>query len=223
MLIEHAFFIQTSGAQHKLVPPGLYHDLITKHSIQTFKQYLIAGLSSFCPNFLLNLWCLFIRQVVLTFNLLHPNRLNPCLLAVAFLNWSFYFNITSLALPGTKVLIFERPCDQSTFAHHVVEGWYLGPDLENHQWYKVYVPLNHYDQVPKTIESPPHNCPVPALSSTDAARCAIQDLAKALKLPPCCRYFILGTRKSGILELCKKPCQALYHPPPLKTHHNPFY
>ena len=65
--------------------------------------------------------------MVLTLNLLCPEKLNPLLLAEAFLNRTLNFIQTPMAPPGTKVLIFEGPGDWSTFSHNGAKVWYLVP------------------------------------------------------------------------------------------------
>ena len=100
-------FIRMAVAQHQLVPPGLTCSLIVERSIQTFKHHLISGLSSYDTNFPLHLWCLLIRQAVLTLNLLCVDILNPCLSAKSFLNGALDFNQTLLAPPDSKSIFFR--------------------------------------------------------------------------------------------------------------------
>ena len=67
-------YILSTGAQHQLVPPGLYRALILEREIQTSKHHFIDGLSSWDPKFLLQLWCCLIQQAVLTLNHLRPEK-----------------------------------------------------------------------------------------------------------------------------------------------------
>ena len=111
-------FIQSAGSQHQLVPPGVHRALISEQEIQTFKHHFIAGLLICEPKFPLHLWCILIRQAVLTLNLLLPEKLNPHLSAETFLTRAFDLNQTHLDPTITEVLIFEEPGEQLTFSQN---------------------------------------------------------------------------------------------------------
>ena len=140
------------------------------------------------------------------------------------IGWSFHqrslqFNLTPLAPPVTKVLIFEGPGDWRTFAQNGVEGWYLGTDPSYYQLYTMYAPKTHYKQVAKTINPPPtwlsltgsflHWCHPPLNWGSDWGG----------KKPSPLSPFILGTRNYGQYEPFKKSWYDIYHktllkPPP---------
>ena len=109
--------------------------------------------------------------------------MNPHLSAEENLTGAFYSNPTPLVLSGTRVLIFEGLNKRHMFAQHGVEGWYWGPAPEHYQCYTVYVPTTLAERTVKTVEYPPHNCPVPKLLSTDVARQVVEYLAEALNNP----------------------------------------
>ena len=74
-----------------------------------------------------------------------------------------------------------------TNAPLIIMGWKSGTfDLlpEYYSCYMVYVPKPCSKRMAKIIDFLPHNCPVPALSSTDVARNALEDLSKAVQKPP---------------------------------------
>ena len=94
-------FLREASVKFQLVPPYLHRTNAAERAIQTYKDHLIAGLSSCDPNFPLHLWDRLIPHATLTLNLLRPSRLNPRLSAEAQLNGAFDFNRTPLAPPGT--------------------------------------------------------------------------------------------------------------------------
>ena len=100
----------------------------TPQNVQSkrYKDHLIAGLSSYDPNFSLHLWDRLIPHATLTLNLLHPYRINSRLSAEAQLNGAFDFNRTPLAPPGTRVMVHKTPNNRRTWAPHGVDGWYIG-------------------------------------------------------------------------------------------------
>ena len=120
-------FLRDASVRFKIVPPYLHHTNATERAIQTYKDCLIAVLSSCDPNFPLHLWDRLIPHATLTLNLLRPSHLNPRLTVEAQLNGEFDFNCTSLAPPVTQVVVHETPDNRRTWALNGVDGWYLGP------------------------------------------------------------------------------------------------
>ena len=91
----------------QLVPPHLHQTNSAERAIQTFKDHLIAGITSCDHAFPLHLWYRPLTKATLTLNLLRPSIINPKLSVEAQLNCALDSNRTPLAPPGTKVLIFE--------------------------------------------------------------------------------------------------------------------
>jgi hypothetical protein len=90
--------------------------------IRTFNNHVIAGLSSTNNNFPLNLWENILPKGLLTLNLLRRSRINPQLSAQAQVRGAFNYNKTPLTLPGTNVLIHEKPSVRVTWPLHAVDG-----------------------------------------------------------------------------------------------------
>ena len=74
-------FLRNSSVDFQLVHPHLHRTNAAERAIQTYKDHLVADLSSFDPNFPLHLWDRFIPHATLTLNLLCPSCLNPRLSA----------------------------------------------------------------------------------------------------------------------------------------------
>ena len=79
-------------------------------------------------------------QAVLTLNLLRSSRVNLALSAHAYLHGVFDFNKTSLVPPGTRVVIHEKPRQQSLWAFHGVDGWYVGPSYHHYRCVTCFLP-----------------------------------------------------------------------------------
>ena len=99
----------------------------------------MAGLSCTDNSFPLHLWDQLLPQETITLNMLIASRLNPKMSAYMALEGAFAYNKTSLAPPGTKVVIHENPDKKSSWAAHGVNVWYLGPAVEHYRCYRVYV------------------------------------------------------------------------------------
>jgi hypothetical protein len=100
--------------EFQLVPPHMPRRNAAKRAIQTWKNHVIAGLCSTDTRFLMHLWDRLMAQSTITLNLLRPSRRNLKILAYNMLEGNFDYNKTPLALPGTKVIIHEKPPTLST-------------------------------------------------------------------------------------------------------------
>ena len=67
----------------------------------------------------------------ITLKLLRNLRLNPKLYEYEQLEVAFDFNLTSLGPLGCQVLVHELPYYRKTWAPHVIDGFYIGPALNN--------------------------------------------------------------------------------------------
>ena len=150
-------------------------------AIQTFKNHFIASLASTDPNFPLSNWCRLLPQAELTLNLLCPSQLNPKLSAYAQLEGTFDFTRTLLAPPGTCVIVHEKPTQRRTWAPHGVDAWYIGPAMDHHQCYRVWIPSTHAEHIVDTIQFFPTILRTPNLSHHDATLQAARELTHALQ------------------------------------------
>ena len=94
-------FLRDASVRFKLVPPFLHRTNPAEHAIQTYKDHLIAFLSSCDPKFSLNIWYRLIPHATLTINLLGPSGLNARISEESQLNGASDFNRTPLAPPST--------------------------------------------------------------------------------------------------------------------------
>ena len=100
----------------------------------------------------MHLWDHNIPQAALTLNIFRPSRINPRLSAEAHLNGHFNFNATPLAPPGTKILIYETPNQQRSWAPHGVDGWYAVPARKHYRCYHIYFPNMRAERIAKTFQ-----------------------------------------------------------------------
>jgi hypothetical protein len=109
-------------------------------------------------------------------NLLRSLRLNPRLSAEAQLNGAFDYNRTSLAPPGTKVIVHKTSSVRRSWAPHGVDGWYIGAAPHHYRCWRVFIPQTAGKRYSNTVKFFPTTVPMPQLSSADAATQAIRDL-----------------------------------------------
>ena len=132
-------FMIDKDVDYQLVPPNLYHQNAAECETRTFKNRFIAGICGVDKDFPLHLWDKLLPQAELTLNPLRSSRLNPRLSAYAQLHGFFDFNRTPVAPPGIRVLVHLKPSKCTTWSPHGADGWHVGPALELHRRYTVWL------------------------------------------------------------------------------------
>ena len=145
----------------QLVPPHIHCRNSAEQAIRTFKEHLMAGLSSTHKDFPLHLWCWIIPHASLTLKLPRQSRMNPKLSMYAQLHEELNNNTTPLAPPGTQVIINEKPTARGTWASHGVKGLYLGPSMNHYRCHHVYITKKRGERDSYCVGFPPHNTPLP--------------------------------------------------------------
>ena len=84
--------------------------------------------------------------------MLRASCLNPKISAYMALERAFDYKKTTLAPPGTKVVIHEKPDKRASWAAHGVDGWYLGPAVEHYRCYRVYVTNTRAERNADTVK-----------------------------------------------------------------------
>jgi hypothetical protein len=116
-----------------------HHRNAAEGAIRSFKDQLIDGLCSTYKSFPMYLWDRLLPQAVLKLNMLRASRINPKLSASTH---------TSMV----NIIKTHRPWhhheQESLHMKHQItgehgrlmqDGWYIGPALENHKCYTVYI------------------------------------------------------------------------------------
>jgi hypothetical protein len=125
-------YLTEQAIDFQLVPPHVHRRNAAEWAICTFKNHFIAGLCGTDQNFPLLLWDCLLPQALLTLKLLRTSHLNPRLSAQTMVHSAFDFNRMPLALPGTRVLVHEKPTARGTWLPLAVDGWYIGPVLHHY-------------------------------------------------------------------------------------------
>jgi hypothetical protein len=188
------FFSATNDVEYQLVPPHCHRRNAAERAIRTFKEHFVAGLSSVDPTFPLHLWDRLFPQAEITLNLLRTSRLHPQLSAAAHFHGLIDYNKTSFPPPGYNIIAHEKPVKRRTWAPPGQHGYSLGPAMHHYRCQNVYISSTASERIVDTLKFPPHNFPMPQLSSTDRLIMAANDISNALKILTL-RYH---SRKSGI-------------------------
>ena len=176
-------YIDNEGIDYQLAPPNVHRRNAAERAISTYKDHLIAGLSSTDTKYPLHLWDQLIPQANITLNLLRRSRINPQLSAYAHLYGAFDFNKTPMAPPGTRVLVHEKPAVRQSWDPRAIDAWYLGPALKHYRCYRVWVWETQHERIADTLAWFPTRVKMPTLSSVDLVLAAAKDLITALQNP----------------------------------------
>ena len=175
--------IHKNNCKVELVPPYIHRRNAAERAIRTFKNHLIAGISSVDPNFPMQLWCRLIKQAERTLNMLRPTRINPKISADAYLNGQHDFNSHPMAPPGTKVIAHIKPNQRASWAKHGVVGWYIGPSYKHYRCYRVYIPKTGAERIVDTIQLFSTHSETPEWSANDELLQTAENMVKALQHP----------------------------------------
>ena len=99
-----------------------------------------------------------------------------------------------------QVLVHDTSDNCLTWAPHGVGGWYLRPAPDHYQCHLAYIPHTCAERIAKTVEFFPHDCPVPAGSSTSSATAAARALNEALFHPTPTPFATLGDDQFSAIQ-----------------------
>ena len=133
-------YMEEENETFQLVSPHLHRWNAAERTIQTFKNYFIAGIFSTHKDFPLHIWCCLLPQDIVTLTLLRPSRINPTLSSHTQLHGQFDFNATPFAPPGTKVIVHQKPTIRKSWAPRGKYGWYIDRAKDHYRCYNIYVP-----------------------------------------------------------------------------------
>ena len=126
-----------------------------------FKNHFISGLATCDPDFPLNEWDRLIFQAELIINLLRNSRIDPALLAWAYLFGNHNFNQSPLVPPGTKVVLHSKSSQRKSWAFHGEQEWYTGPASSHYRCAKYYIPETYRESITDTAQLIPRQVPIP--------------------------------------------------------------
>jgi hypothetical protein len=176
-------FFTVNKIAYQLVPPHCHRRNAAERAIRTFKEHLMAGLSSVDPSFPMFLWDRLLSQAEITLNLLRTSRLHPQLSAAAHYHGLMDYNKTAFAPPGCKIIAHDKPGKRRSWAPHGQHGYSLGPAMHHYRCQNIYISTTASERIVDTLEFFPHNYQIPQLSSTDRLLMAAKDMKDAFQNP----------------------------------------
>ena len=101
---ENKNWLRTKGVTPEIVPLQCHRRNLAERAIRSYKNHLIAGISSTHPSFPDYLWEDLILQSIITINLLRASRIHPHLSSYHSFFGKYDFTKTPIAPPGIKVI-----------------------------------------------------------------------------------------------------------------------
>ena len=111
---------------YQIVIPHIHPQNFAERTIQTFKDYFIAGLWSTCPKQPAQEWDRLLPKVTMAPNLLHTYHTNPKYQSM-------------LAPPGTKTIVHKNTYNRRSWPPHGMDGWNIVSPMEKYQFVKCYM------------------------------------------------------------------------------------
>eukprot|EP00804_Cyclotella_cryptica_P027018 CCRYP_013666-RA/>CCRYP_013666-RA protein AED:0.36 eAED:0.36 QI:0/-1/0/1/-1/1/1/0/319 len=109
-------YLDTEDCKWQFVEPNNHRVNAAERAIQTFKNHFVSGLCSTDSNWPLQLWDTMTEQALITLNLLRTSRIDPSKSTYHQLQGHRYnWNAYTLALPGTKAIIYKSPTTQTSW------------------------------------------------------------------------------------------------------------
>jgi hypothetical protein len=131
--------------------------------------------------------------------------------------------------PDTRIIVHENPDQRASWDTHGVDGYYLGPTLDNYRCYQVHITRTKGTCIVDTVEFFPSKLSMPETSSKDLASIASLELSHALQNPaPAAPFSHIGMAQLQALRQLSDifsvalPSGIAQHAPPLAQKSSQF-
>jgi hypothetical protein len=141
----------------ELVPPGCHRRNASEVAICNFKAHFLSILARVANDFPPNLWDWLLPQTEITINLIRQSNATPNVSAYAHLSRPFNYNKMTLAPMGCEAQVHEKKNKCSTWAYHLVDGWYLFTSPEHYCTHNCHIKHTKSKQLSDTVQFQ-HKC-----------------------------------------------------------------
>ena len=177
-----AYLSKEHQMELEFVPPGTHRALKAERAIETWKEHFISILAGTDPEFPMQVWDELIVQGEATLNMMRPSNVNPTISAWEHMNGPYNFDRHPLAPAGIKVAVHEKPNERGTWAAHATIGFYLGPAMQHHRCYRVWIPSLNSKRITDTVDWHPTTTMLPPRPDTELEHASL-DLPNESSLP----------------------------------------
>ena len=180
----------------QLAPPHMHRRNTSERAIRTYKNHFISGSLTTYTYLPIRKWDWLLSQWAITLNPLINSRVNPDLSEYAHLFGPNDFNKSPMAPPGTRVVVHEKPGNQTSWGHHSTPGWYLCTFFDHYMCMQCYMPETGIVIITDTLQYIPKSFVFPKTTTEDYLQQSIGDIIAIMKnLPNTLRFLSYGDAK----------------------------
>jgi hypothetical protein len=132
-------FFTINNIAYQLVPPHFHRRNAAEHTIRTFKEHVVAGISSVDPSFPMHLWDRILQQAEITLSLMRTSHMHPQLSAATHCHGLVDYSKTAFAPPGCKIISDKKPGKRRAWAPQGQHIYSLGPAMHHYRCQNVYI------------------------------------------------------------------------------------
>ena len=167
-----------------LAPPHMHRTNAAEKAIQIWNNHFTSILVNFHSKFSIAECDQLMVQTKITLNLLRNSRTNPRLSAYAYIRGQFDFNAKPMALPGTKIIMHDKPKNRASWENHGTDEWYIGPPLDHYRCVKCFFPITKSVKDGDTVIFYPETIPFPETTLSNHLQQAASDIVNILDKQP---------------------------------------
>ena len=157
---------------------------VAERAIRTCNIHFISGFSTTDQDSPIRKRHQLISKRLTALNLLRNSRDNLALSAYAYLFGPYDFNKYPITPPGTRMIVHDKPENQTSWRHHGTQGWYIGQTLDNYRCMQCYMPTTGILRITDTLKYIPKAFDLPKTTIEDYLQQAIGDIIEIMKDPP---------------------------------------
>ena len=128
---------------------------------QKYKSCIKPTVTSLPLTFPIAYLCRLIPQVDFSVNVVRKCRQNPLLSAWAKMEGEYHFDATSVAPPGSEILMHENTNRRKTFGLNAKKTWYIAPCFKHYLTFKGILPSTGAECIPDTVRFKHHAIAIP--------------------------------------------------------------
>ena len=152
--------------------------------MQTYKAAFKSILTSLPKKFSIAYWCRLLTQTDLSVNIVRPCRQNPLLSVWAAMEGELHFDATPVALPGSEMLMHQKPARPSSFGRNARTVWYLSPCLNHYRTLRGILSSTGAERLSDTVKFQHHAIEIPEITPADRILEAARQLDAAIRTLP---------------------------------------
>ena len=133
------------------------------------------------PTFPIAYWCRLLPNIDFSFNIYRACRQNPLLSAWAALEGEYHFDATPIALPGSEMVMNEKPNQRRTFGYNAKKAWYIAPCFKHYRTFKGILPSTISKIMSDMVRFKHHAISIPQLNPANRNIEAARQLDYAIK------------------------------------------